>query len=821
MNPILREYLLKGLFLGMWAYLALVLPPNEPDWTRFGRIVGFAVGGLIVGLIAGAAIQIRRGYRPFDNWKAFPLVVLLESPFPIYLGVVAGLALGVVIEFNVDSTQAISGWLGYFVAGGLLLGYGFQQLRQINDWFWRFGIALFLGAALVYLALSYLDLLESLAAPIARRNFAIAVLIGLPFFYLLSFCGEAEESEVEIAAICACMGIGLYAFGLESGSDLFLGKIVFLLPIAIYFVYATRVLPGLRVFKHTLRGYSALNVNRPYEALVAFKRALRLQPNNTLATNGMWQLHQSIDVSGLAADSPILRELDYEFCLNQANSLLLGARTPNETDREKAERLLRLVEQHRPAYLPRIGYLRAVLQTHAKQFDAAADHLKVVLDPAATTGETTVRESILVPAWQLALRWHPEMTARLGETSLALPGRRMEAIRAIETQLSATPQDDDLLALRDTVYPTLLEEEFLSDAASGLPTAFNYDYAEQLGLSLLEQETAIQRERGMSFLRIAARGLPARGIVLFQRLAESADTANDPAAALGYREQIKRIGVQIGQKALPSEQREIYLKTLEHLATEAEARGDIDSAIGDRRLQLEAGQNEVESIRKLADLYEKNKDALNALLMTETGLVYLAKDRDFLARKDRYYYSVDLEKLQSVKEKVRPYYDVDYCTRKAKQILDQKETDLESLDWALHLVRSARILNPTGIALQLSEARIRLRKGENEASLSLLEDAREQKPSGSEESEAWYQVQKLLGEMYLNDHQRPDLAVQCFLAYRDYSKSGADTLFQIARSYEGMEQPQSAIKFYEQVTAYDQHPRYWDAREAINRLKGA
>jgi tetratricopeptide (TPR) repeat protein len=115
----------------------------------------------------------------------------------------------------------------------------------------------------------------------------------------------------------------------------------------------------------------------------------------------------------------------------------------------------------------------------------------------------------------------------------------------------------------------------------------------------------------------------------------------------------------------------------------------------------------------------------------------------------------------------------------------------------------------------LCEARVRLRKGERDAALVLLEDIREEKASGDE----WYQAVKILADLYLNELDRPDLAVECYKAYREYSKSGADTLFHIGRCYEALNQKPNAIKFYEAVTGYEEHPKYWEAKEAISRLK--
>ena len=813
MPPILREYLLKGVFLGLWSYLALVLPPPSPEWSRFATILSFTFGGLVLGLILGAVWQIRRGFKPATNPKAFPLVVLLESPYWIYGGLIGGLAIGLVWQVDVRTEEPVTGWLAYFVAGGAILGFGFHQLTQVRDWAWRFLFGAVVGAALVYLAITYLEVLEGLKDPIAKRNFAIVLLAGLPFFYLLTFCGEAEESEVEIAAICAALGVGLYLFGLESGIEQQAGKLILLAPLIVYFVYSTRILPGLRIFKHTLHGYTALQTDDYLRSVQSFRRALRLDAGNELASQGMIALHHKVDVSKLSADHELLRHLDYGFCLDQASGLLIGNRAPTATERERAERLLALVERQAPQLAARVDYLRAVSLTHAKRFDDAAALIARLIDPE-TPYDTAVRQAVLFEAYDLALRLHPELVKRLGENELVKPGRRMQAIAATERKLKTAPNDPASRELRTMLYASLTESEFAGDAASGTPEEFNYDYVEQLGLALVDQPEPERRARGMAFLRIAGRGLPDRGPAIFQKLANAAAS---PDEARGYLEQVKRSGVLVGPKNLPDDQRAIYFAAVRSLAKQAEERGDYDAAIGDFRLAMEGTKGELEAHRKLADLYEKNKDPLNALLMTETGLIYNSKDKDFLARKDKYYYSVDVERLKQVKDKVERFFDVDYCAKKARTILDQREVESDSLDWALHLIRLAKVMKPKDAAVRYAEARCLLRQGNRDGALAVLEDLREEKPVG--EDEAWYEATRLLGNLYLNELNRPDLAVHCFLDYRNYSKSGADTLFNIARSYEGSGQLASARKFYEAVTAYEQHPKYWDAKEALDRLK--
>ena len=127
MNAALREYVLKGLFLGLWSYLALV----HPAWSSVWRVVGYLMAGFAVGYGLGIGQQILRGYRPFRNPPGFLLLVLLDSPFCIYFGLIGGLTAGLFLErppdVEAETFQALLGtmvtspiqsqiydWLGYF-----------------------------------------------------------------------------------------------------------------------------------------------------------------------------------------------------------------------------------------------------------------------------------------------------------------------------------------------------------------------------------------------------------------------------------------------------------------------------------------------------------------------------------------------------------------------------------------------------------------------------------------------------------------------------------------------------------------------------------
>jgi tetratricopeptide (TPR) repeat protein len=67
---------------------------------------------------------------------------------------------------------------------------------------------------------------------------------------------------------------------------------------------------------------------------------------------------------------------------------------------------------------------------------------------------------------------------------------------------------------------------------------------------------------------------------------------------------------------------------------------------------------------------------------------------------------------------------------------------------------------------------------------------------------------------------RADLAIPCFREFLNHIGSGAETLYDLGRAYEATGDRANAIKYYNQVTAYEQHPLRWEAEAAVRRLKG-
>ena len=801
MTPALRENIFKGVFLGVWAYLALTLPTA----AAFGRVVLFTLGGTALGLLAGAAWQLRRGHKPGRNPLGFLLLTTLDSAYFVYPGLVGGAALGAFLNTDppADTPRLLPGCL----LAGTLLGLILDRLRQVGPRYYRFALGLVLGVGLTTFCLYYLPQWPATADPAAQRLFAQYLLAGLPLFALLMIASESEESEAEVAALCAGFGLGLYLLKLESLIPEQFEKVIFLAPLGLYFVLATRTLPRLRVFKQTLRGYAHLSVGRADAALSYFARSLELDRKNELAANGLARLLRTADLGTLTETSRDL--LPVGFCLDLAEESLIG-RAPTSKESEDALRLIAVADRRQGASSARASYLRAVALTHQGELDAAAAELAALLDPAGRLADSPTRRGILYMAWSLAVNQHPGLRERLGEAELAKPGRRVEALLATESHLTAYPEDPAGVELKRHLYSGLSESEL---AAAGDPPGLNYDYLDQLGQSLL----ATERERGASYSRMAARGLPNRAIAIFHQLATLAQDAGDTEAANGYLNQIKRAGVTAGPKSLPADSLSHYRNTLEALAANAEARGDFAAAVEDYRLLVEASEVTPDLLRRLAELYAHAGDPLNAAVVAERGLLYAKTDPDLLAKKASYYFSIPIERVTAARQQVAPWFDLTHCIDTASRIADQREVDADTIEYGLHLARLARAVRPESQAALLAEARLLLRAGDRDLGLSRLEDLREQ-PRNDED--AWFAGTRLLGTIYLDEIDRPDLAASCFNDYRESPRSGAETLYQLGQALEASGDKAGAIRAFDGISkAYGSHSRASEASETARRLR--
>ncbi|MHB1421854.1 MAG: tetratricopeptide repeat protein [Gemmataceae bacterium] len=831
------EYLLKGVYLGLVLYAALQQAATpQLGWDALLRVNLLALGGLILALIAAAVAKVREGYRVRGRLLIFMLFLLLESPTLVYAGILGGTTAGIFWVHQLPGEQPrLQELFPPTICGGAIAGLAFGSLRQVRHRLTRVGLILALAAGLVGGLLYWLGQIGNLTlpsppAPLPQGErdwgeggtiFAVQILLSIPFFYLLTFAGHEEESEIEIGLMCASLGLGL---GILTYEHVQYRSVVFLLPMLVYFGYTMKVLPGLRVLKHAFRGLSYARVGRYRRSLQAFRRALQLDPNNRLARDGFWDVHRSLDLEQLAHDPQTLALVDLDLCLQRAGSLLLQP-GPTAAQIEEAHGLLDLVLRLQPNMRPAVDYWRAVGHTHAHRYDEAAAALERILDPSPYGPGNPQRHNVLLAAWQLALLLHDELRRRVGQPQLALPNRRMEAIATVEQHLAENPDDQTIWGLKRILYQDVTNAEY--DAFAGASSAgvspaarhFDHEYVQQLGLALIDDNSRWQR--GGEYLRMAARGLPTMGPTIFVRIAQAHQRAGHIDEARHNYELAKRAGLGVGQKNLADAERQTYFATVKMLGEDALARGDLDAAIENYRLFAESERAGVETLRTLAELHEKKGDALSAMHVTDQALVYNPKDKDLLQRKDRYYYSVMPEQVRERLESVRPWFDFDYCVRKARSILDGRYTDLEWLDVAHHLIQLALVIMPESRLVKVLSARVQLRYGERDRAIAALEEVRNPKPekfASGEEEDAWYQSCQLLGDLY-REVGRPDLAVPCLIDFRKSSKSGARTLYKMGQAYEQLGDRERAARCYQQVTAYEGNPLSPDAYDALQRLQ--
>lgn len=803
------EYMLKGVFLGLLLFISM---QKELDWTGTGRVALWLVGGFGAALLVALTRQLKEITGLLRNPVGFMLFLLLENPFLIYLGLIVGLIGGAIQERD-PLPPDVEGnpLLIYCACGGALLGYILGELRQMTNNLYRLGLAAFVCAGVVAGIFFWLQETNVLADETHRVLLGVHLLLGIPFFYVLVFCGMAEESEVEIAALCATLGLGLYLAKFPERMP----AAGLLVPVGLYCVYTIRILKPLRVFKHTLRGYGHNEIGHIRSALASFNRALQLDPRNQLARSGLVRLHRSIRVNEL--DEATRKLLNPSLCVSEAAKTLVGGAAPSAELLKEATRFLDFVAQEWPTYKANTDYYRVVADTHGKNLSAANERLNNLLDPTAWPTGDRFREAILFDAWQLALRTHPELKRGAGEVQLALPGRRMEALRAIERQLVALPNEASIAEFREELFAGLTEHEYATAAAEGPPADFGYGYAQEAGLKLLAEPATWQR--GALLVRIAAHGLGEQAVGLFQKIAEVAEKQSDFAEARRARQRARESGLAFGVMNLPAEQRTSYFQMVKKLADEAAAAQDWKEAIANYAAYLQSDINPKETLRTLAQMYENDGQVLAALRSTEDALIRGA-DKDLNDRKDRYYYSVDPAELKPKADVVRGYFDVKYCVKKAKALLDSNSPELDVLDWASHLCQVALVMEPKNLVALVQMARCHLRRGERDDGLRILEDVRELKPSGGDEREAHEWTTRQLGLLYLEAYNRPDLAVECFKAFMESEKSGARTLYDLGRAYEALGEQPRALMYYQQAANFEDNPVRWDAEEAIRRLKG-
>ncbi len=810
------EFLLKGVYLGLLLLLAL----QGPSWEQLGTVGAIAAGIFALCLAYSAIIKLREGYRPRNRWAMYAVFLILETPRTVYLGVIAGLLIGIYYVFQ----DRITEWPELVPLGiGTVIGVFFYVLRQIQLKGIRVWLGIGLTVVLVGSAIAYLHF-RDLPSTVSQEMAAYVMLLGIPGFYLLTFASIAEESEIEFAAICSALGIGMWVLaGVQEVSPTTKG-LTLVIAVLLYFTYTRRIMPNLRIGKHVLRGLSYAQVGHYRLALLALGRAVELDPDNKLASDKLWQVHREIDFNQLVNDPETLAVVNFELCLDRVAWLLLLDK-PTPAQIEEAHQLLDMVSSHRPELLPRCKYWRAVALLHQREYEKAAEELDDVL--VAPAQDTEQRRKILFPAWQLAITLHPEMKKRVGAVLLEEPSRRLEAIAAVERKLRSSEQDQAAWDVKRLLYSDLTERDYFA-AVEEPQRDFGYQYVQQLGMALVDDKE--NWERGTDYLRIAAHGLTSEAPTIFLHIAKAHQNAGDKEGMWRNIERAKQAAREIGVTTIAEEERNALFAAVKLLGEHYINADDVDDALDCFKFYSQFDRAGIETYRTLANLFERRYqeagDAANpddiwmALNCAEHGLSYDSKDQDMQNRKDRYYYSITPEQLRQRLDNVYKWFDADYCKQKARYVVERAQTDLDLIDWANHLIQLAAVIYPESLAVASLRGRIARLRGEMEEAIQIFEKIRANKPerfASRDDEDAWYLTHRMLGELYIDE--KPHEAIKCLSEYRKSPKSGATTSYNLGRAYENIGDFANAIRCYEQVTAFEGNPLVYDAQQALDRLR--
>lgn len=812
MNPILTEYVLKGIFLGLCAFGSIQAGMIEDNWAPVLTLNTLAWSGLAIGWIWAAFKERANLPKVSRNPLSFLLFLNLEHSGAIYNGIIIGTCLGVLFAIPQNTPLLMT-----TILSGTVLGTSFafsRRLKKNQGKIWIiFGVFVVLGTGMAYL-LGLTPWNEPASKITHPQAFCLQLLAFLPLFYLLTFAGYAEETEVEIGAICVLMGLAL---GILTKDNVPLRTAGFLIPVGTFFFYTMRILPSLRILKHVLRGLSYSKLGQQANALRAFQRALSLDPQNTLARNQYWKLHSELDPSKLETDTETMSLVDINLCQDRIQALLFKGK-PSPEFHAEVERLILLVRKLRPSLTPVCDYYDSVLALHDKEVNKAVSLLEGVLNPPQQL-DHQARNPILYLAWNLALASHPELKKQVGYPLIKdHPSCRLEAITAVEKHIATDPSDQQAWALKRFLYSELLPEH-ISSAPENLRSSIDYAFLKDLGLALLEQNHDLSR--GGQYFEMASLGLPMDAPFLFVQCGKSHDQKGEGEQSLRWFEKAVQSGKLIGGKNLPEASRLAYYSAVKFLAEYHLHAKDSAKAIEFFQLFSEFERSGVETLRTLAALYEESNQPLAALRATEQALIYQSGDKDLLARKEKYLFSIQPSELAQCPESFKKGFDVSFCLVRSKQILDGRFDDPDWIEFARHLAELAMVLEPENRVARVLLGKGLLRQGERTRARELFELARNPKPekfAGSDDEDAWYSSCQLLADIYLELEMFQE-AVNCLQDFRKSPKSGARTWLRLGQALEKLGDTKKAIACYEQATAYEGNPNAMEAQEALYRLK--
>lgn len=801
----------KGLFVALAA--VFVLRARDYRDVQF-LCLSWACALVANGLVAAwrGRSKLARGRR---RWLALGVLAFLDQPAVLQSCLLAGLVAAILVGPGTGI------WLLLSIPVGLVLGAGLQLVKRVpSSRNKTLALAILAG---ISLAIPWVALWLGWPGPLGPADVtATALFLAAGAFFLFILSGMGAETEFEIAIAFAGLSLALINLDLP----LMLRGTAVLLPLALYIVYSERIRRRIVAFKHLMRGLGHEHEGQLRDALWSYQQALAIQPGDPMATAGAWRVHRRVDLASLRPDDELFTLIDPLVCLARVRELL--ARPTLDPDvLTDVCKLLDIVTARRPDLdrtvgLERLNALLRVPRTFDSPDPIALVGALIDIDPAAVASLSSHEAEALYQIWALALK-HPILVGGGSLGLLQAPERLFGFLAAVVRHLSAAPGDSEAAAFRALVTDKLdfsLYARFAAQRPADPMEWFDHSFCwEAARVAASEGRT----ERAIDLLRIAEVGLPRHRLLLWHSLARLHADSASPAATVWF-ERVKGLALESGLARLTDSESDAFFDAVQRLAQTAIAANDLAAAIDNFELYSRSPRSGLETLETLLALHERAGDPLGAIKPVESALVHGLDERgrrNWLEQKSRLYRAVSAAALQSRLAQVEGYFDFSYCYRRAVRAFEAKDPDEEVthfLDLAA-LGGKARLL-----AVNTLLGRTHLRSGRFADAALCFEAVKNQRPerfADKDQEEAYFLSCRLLGDLYLDALADPRAAIDCFEIYKEFGKSGADTLYKLALAYELSGQLAHAKKWYDMVLVYPDHPRAAPARAALARIEGA
>ena len=295
-----------------------------------------------------------------------------------------------------------------------------------------------------------------------------------------------------------------------------------------------------------------------------------------------------------------------------------------------------------PKLISHVIYYRAVATVHAGESTRPADCSTTCLIRKAGSPDDAAQERSFSTPGNSCCCVHPSSQAtrgRAADSPCRAGAWRRSARSNVNWPYSRTKPA--FWSFAKTLYADLQEAEYSEAAKTVRRPISRMRYAEELGHAMIAAIRIIGGA-GAEFLRMAANGRRCGGRSIFAGLAEAYAKAGETAASDAlFASTFATAGLEVGLPNLPPDQRTIYFNTVKRLADEAAARDELDEAIYNYSLATQRPRQRRADFARLGRNVRKKERHLQRDADHGKGPRYDGRDPDLLAKKDKYYYSLE------------------------------------------------------------------------------------------------------------------------------------------------------------------------------------